>query len=65
LLLAEAYGNLGNTLKELGDMEGAIQFYRKAIQLKPQFGDAYHNLGSTYMQQGRASEAIEAYRMAI
>ena len=26
---AEAYGNLGNGLKELGDLKGAIQFYCK------------------------------------
>lgn len=26
---AEAYGNLGNALKELGDLKGAIQFYDK------------------------------------
>ncbi len=25
----EAYGNLGNALKELGDLEGAVQFYLK------------------------------------
>ena len=28
---AEAYGNLGNALKELGDLDGAVQFYMKVI----------------------------------
>jgi hypothetical protein len=27
--LAEAYGNLGNALKELGDLDGAVRFYLK------------------------------------
>ena len=27
--LAEAYSNLGNSLKELGDMKAAVQFYLK------------------------------------
>lgn len=26
---AEAFGNLGNALKELGDLDGAVQFYLK------------------------------------
>jgi protein O-GlcNAc transferase len=28
---AEAYSNLGNALKELGDMKGATQFYLKVL----------------------------------
>ena len=41
---AESYGNLGNALKELGDVDGAIQFYLRAIKLRPRFCDAYNNL---------------------
>lgn len=62
---AEAYGNLGNSLKELGDIDGAIQFYLKAIKIKPRFSDAYNNLASSYMQLGQTGEAIETYRMAL
>ena len=40
--------NLGNALKELGDLQGSVQFYHKSIKLKPRFCDAYNNLG-TYM----------------
>ncbi|CAN0440238.1 unnamed protein product, partial [Scytosiphon promiscuus] len=29
---AEAYSNLGNALKELGDVAGAIQFYLKVLK---------------------------------
>ena len=62
---AEAYGNLGNSLKELGDIVGAIQFYLKAIKLKPRFCDAYNNLASAYMQLGQTKQAIETYQMAL
>jgi len=41
---SEAYSNLGNALKELGDIKGGIQFYLKAIKLNPRNGDAYNNL---------------------
>mmetsp|Transcript_34492 Transcript_34492/g.43546 ORF Transcript_34492/g.43546 Transcript_34492/m.43546 type:complete len:954 (-) Transcript_34492:361-3222(-) len=62
---AEAYSNLGNALKELGDVQGAIQFYLKAIKLKPRFCDAYSNLASAHMQMGQLQEATETYQMAL
>ena len=62
---AEAYSNLGNALKELGDLDGASQFFLKAIKLKPRFADAYNNLAGCYMQMGRTKQAAETYRMAI
>jgi protein O-GlcNAc transferase len=34
---AEGYSNLGNALKELGDLKAAVQFYLKATKLKPRF----------------------------
>ncbi|CAI5724803.1 unnamed protein product [Peronospora effusa] len=61
----EAYGNLGNALKELGDLSGAVQFYIRAIKLNPRFGDAYNNLANCYMLLGQTSEAVETYKMAI
>lgn len=62
---AEAYGNLGNALKELRDLERAIQFYLKAIKLKPRYPDAYNNLASAHMQLGQTKQAIETYQMAL
>ncbi|CAM9335937.1 unnamed protein product, partial [Phaeothamnion confervicola] len=63
--LAEAYSNLGNVLRELGDVRGAVQFYLRAVRLKPRFCDAYNNLAGAYMQLGRARDAADAYRMAL
>eukprot|EP01138_Halocafeteria_seosinensis_P000326 gb/GECG01000337.1/.p1 GENE.gb/GECG01000337.1/~~gb/GECG01000337.1/.p1 ORF type:complete len:1380 (+),score=163.53 gb/GECG01000337.1/:1-4140(+) len=62
---AEAYGNLGNGLKELGDLKGAIQFYCKAIELQPKFCDAYNNLAAAYMQRGQTQQAMETYHMVL
>ncbi|CAK4200481.1 unnamed protein product [Aphanomyces euteiches] len=62
---AEAFGNLGNALKEIGDSQGAIQFYLRAIKLNPRFADVYNNLASSYMQMGAIHEAIETYKMAL
>uniref|UniRef100_A0A8D3BKP7 UDP-N-acetylglucosamine--peptide N-acetylglucosaminyltransferase 110 kDa subunit n=1 Tax=Scophthalmus maximus TaxID=52904 RepID=A0A8D3BKP7_SCOMX len=45
---ADAYSNMGNTLKEMQDDSGnipeAIASYRTALKLKPDFPDAYCNL---------------------
>lgn len=50
---------------QLGDLNGALQFYLRAIKLKPRFSDAYNNLAGVYVMQGRVSEAIETYQMAL
>jgi len=62
---AEAFSNLGNALKELGDVQGAIKFYQKAIKLKPRFCDAYNNLALALMQVGQPLQAIDTYKMAL
>lgn len=62
---AEGYSNLGNALKELGDVGASVQFYLKAIKLKPRFCDAYNNLASAYVQLGKTQQAMETYQMAL
>ena len=34
---ADAYSNMGNTLKEMHDVQGALQCYTRAIQINPAF----------------------------
>jgi protein O-GlcNAc transferase len=46
-------------------LAGAVQFYLKAIKLKPRFCDAYNNLALSYMQQGDAAKATQTYQMAL
>ena len=41
-----AYLNLGNTLKDLGKLEEAEKFLRKAITLNPNFARAYYSLST-------------------
>jgi protein O-GlcNAc transferase len=65
IAFGEAYGNLANSLKELGDINAAVQFYLKAIKLKPRFSDAYNNLACAYMQMGKLNEAMETFQMAL
>lgn len=55
---AEFYRNQGN-------LEYAIAFYQKTIELDPNFSWAYHQLGDIFSQQNNPTEAIGVYRQAI
>ena len=56
---------LGNALKEMHDINGALQCYTRAIQLNPRFADAHSNLASIYKDAGQIPEAIRSYKMAL
>ena len=45
---ADAYSNMGNTLKEMQDLQSALQCYTRAIQINPAFADAHSNLASIH-----------------
>ena len=58
---ADAYSNMGNALKEMGDLQSAINCYLRAIQINPAFADAYSNLAAIYKDSGNVNEAITYY----
>jgi len=60
-----AYNNLGNALQKQGKLEEAIESYRKAIEIQPDYIYAHNGLGNVLREQGKFGEAIEAYRKAI
>ena len=40
---ADAYSNMGNTLKEMHDVQGALQCYTRAIQINPAFAGKHQS----------------------
>ena len=44
----------------VGDLESAVQKYRRTVDLDPEFFDGWHALGMALMKIGRFAEAIEA-----
>jgi predicted O-linked N-acetylglucosamine transferase (SPINDLY family) len=46
-------------------LEGAVNCYRKALQLAPRLADAARNLGAVLQELGRIEGAIECYRGAL
>ena len=43
----------------------AIEAYKQAVKLKPDYVDAYMQLGLDYYRIGRYSDAVEAYKQAV
>lgn len=52
ILDAGAYNETGILLREQGDLDGAIESYRQAIKLRPDFQEAMYNLGVALQAKG-------------
>jgi predicted O-linked N-acetylglucosamine transferase (SPINDLY family) len=61
----EAHNYLGNSLRQQGDIGGAIKAYNNAIQLNPNYAKAHNNLGIALMQQGDPTAAIDSFFTVI
>lgn len=59
------HNNLGDLYGRRGDLEKAVEEFKKAIKLKPNYADAYHNLANTYYQMGKFDLAEENYQRAL
>ncbi len=60
-----AYNNLGYYLSNKGEPQRAMEFYKKAIEIKPTYEDAHNNFGYCLAGMGRYQEAIEEYKKAL
>jgi Flp pilus assembly protein TadD len=49
----------------IGDLEAAVQKYRRCVELDSNFFDGWHALGMALMKLGRFNEAIEAGKKAV
>ena len=55
----------GFTYQKQGNNEGAIEYYNRAIKLKPDFAEAYNNRGIAYSDKDDFGQAIKDYNEAI
>jgi cytochrome c-type biogenesis protein CcmH/NrfG len=60
-----AYYNLGEYCFSQGQLDEAIDNYRKAIQISPSYDDALNNLGAALAVKGELDEAIARIRESI
>ena len=65
LMDATAYNDMGIVQQSKGDLDGAIQNYREALRLKPDFPEAMYNLGVALQAKGDLDSAIAQYRAVL
>jgi tetratricopeptide (TPR) repeat protein len=63
--MARVYRSQGLELQRIGNIEGAMVLYQKAIQLDPSYPIAYNDLGIIYESKGLTDRAEENYLKAI
>ena len=62
---AEVHSNLGNVLKEKGDLTAALASYHRALRIKPDLAEVHSNLGNALNERGDLTAAIESYNRAL
>jgi len=60
----EIFDNASGDLA-VGELESAVEKYRRCVQMDPGFFDGWHALGMALMKLGRFPEAIEAGKKAV
>lgn len=61
----ESYYNIGVLLMYEERHRDAIDYLKKALDLKPTYFDAHINIAAIYLKLGRTQEAIEHYQLAL
>jgi hypothetical protein len=62
---AEAHGNRGNALREMGRHSEALDACNRAIALKPDYNEAYNNRGNALIELNRPADALADYDRAL
>lgn len=57
--------NLGVVADREKRYEEAIEYFKQAIEIKPDYGGAYLNLANSYKNSGQIDEAVEIYEKAL
>lgn len=63
--LADTYFNNGLDAYNQGDIEKAISWYKKCIDIDENYEEAYYRLGWVYSQQGDTDKAQEMFRKIV
>jgi tetratricopeptide (TPR) repeat protein len=62
--LAEAYVQMGAICLKRGDLEGCLNWNKRAVSARPGFSEGYGNIGFVHLQRGEVDEAIKALNRA-
>ena len=57
--------NMGSIYKDLGNLDQALAFTLKSLELKPDNPDALTNLGIIYKDHGNLDQALASTRKSL
>jgi tetratricopeptide (TPR) repeat protein/uncharacterized membrane protein len=57
--------NLGAALQSEDRLDEAIEHYRRAVAIRPDYAPAYTNMGAALREKGETAEAITSYERAL
>ena len=64
-LYPDAYYNLAICLERLGEVQGAIEHYKKALEINDENYEALNNLGNIYKNKKAYDAALQCYQRAV
>jgi protein O-GlcNAc transferase len=59
------FNNLGNSYKEVGNIDSSLLALERAVQINPTLSESRANLGNIYLEKGKVNDAINQYREAL
>ncbi|HEX9427845.1 MAG TPA: tetratricopeptide repeat protein [Candidatus Polarisedimenticolia bacterium] len=62
---AQSCNNRGVLSYYRGALEAALEAFRQAVTLEPEFAEAHNNLGLVHSRLGQDKEAVEAFQKAL
>jgi hypothetical protein len=62
--IPEAYNGVGVTFRMRNELGRALEWYKKALAVDPDFGDAYYNMACVYALQGSKDMALRYLQIA-
>jgi tetratricopeptide (TPR) repeat protein len=62
--IPEAYNGVGVTYRMRNDTSRALEWYKKALTVDPDFGDAYYNMACVYAIEGQKEMALRYLQIA-
>ena len=63
--IPRAHNNLGNAYAKQGNLDEAVEEYKKALVVNPNYAQAHKNLGIVFDKQGNLDEAVVEYNKAL
>jgi tetratricopeptide (TPR) repeat protein len=63
--IASGYYSMGLEATKKEDFKGAVEYYKKALAVDPQFVFAWDNLGICYRRLGEYDNALNAYQKSL